>query len=217
MHIDQSLTARLLPQPARALPSPPPPAANAPSAGDVVQLGGEPDPLATELYGRPGIAVPVADRALVERLLPTAEPKQDEPPLLRLNAETLEASLATEHGQALDALFQEHGVDLRHAAGLDLSPEATSERIFGFASGMYAIWREQHPELSEAEALDEYESVIRGATEQGFEEAMGILEGMGLADQARDTAEETMSLLREKLDHFFDARRAGTASTAPDV
>lgn len=207
MQIDSTANTHRQPVPKRAVRE-----AQAPSRPDaprdVVQLGSADEEAILQAYGAPPlVAVGVKDRALVDALLDApAEPAPElaaAPAVWTLDAKTLEQALATDAGERLDGLFKEQGIDLRDAAGIDMSPEAVSERIFGFASGMFGVFREQNPELSDEEAVDEYERVIGDAVTRGFEEAMEILEGMGIADQARETAEETIGLLRDKLDQFF--------------
>jgi hypothetical protein len=91
----------------------------------------------------------------------------------------------------------------------DPSPESVSDFIAGFAIGAYSIYRKQHPELSEEEALNKYEKLIGGAIQKGYDEAIGILQGLGVNDeQTMSRAQQTHDLVFRKLGDFFDARRA---------
>lgn len=134
---------------------------------------------------------------------------------LYLSQEVLE----TEIGKKVSELFEKAGVKLSDAVGIDFSPKATATRIFDFSTGMLGIWRAQNPNLSEEELMDSFEKTIRGAVDDGYSQAMNILEGMGLADAARGTAEETMSLLDQMFDHFFgtsdEDKAAVSAPPAP--
>ncbi|MFH1998316.1 MAG: DUF5610 domain-containing protein [Planctomycetota bacterium] len=115
--------------------------------------------------------------------------------------------LSTEIGKKLDEMLKAHGIDLRDAAGLDWSPEATATRIFEGVSGLLGIWEWQNPQMSDAEVIDSFEEVIRSAIDLGYSQAMTALAPLNLDDSVKSIAQETISLVHEKFDGFFLALR----------
>lgn len=124
-----------------------------------------------------------------------------------VTAKMLQDALLTGVGKEIDEVLKGAGVDIREAAGMDWSAEATSDRIVSMATSFYDLYAEQHPEMTEEERIDGFQSLIVGAVDRGAGEAMRILEDAGFGDQTRDLAEETMSLVHEKLDAFFAGLR----------
>ncbi|GEM_PF-3051268 len=129
---------------------------------------------------------------------------------MRLSQDILMSATA----KKLEAMFAEHGLELEDYGGVDMAPEATAERIFGFASGMIEIYRKQNSTLSDEKLVDQFEETIRGAVKLGYEEAAEILEGMGIWDGAKENAERTMSLVDKKFDNFFATLR-GSKEESP--
>jgi Domain of unknown function (DUF5610) len=98
------------------------------------------------------------------------------------------------------------GVDL---AGFDPSPEGVSDMIVGFVVGNFPRYQAQHPEMSEAEAMNKYEDLIGGAINKGYNEALEIIQGMGIDDdKTMSLVQRTHDLIFEKLDQFFADGRA---------
>lgn len=97
------------------------------------------------------------------------------------------------------------GVD---PATFDPSPESVSDMISGFAIANFGRYHQQHPEMSEQEALDKYQDVIGGAINKGYNEAIEIIQGLGIDDEkTMDTIGRTHDLIFEKLDRFFAEQR----------
>jgi len=89
----------------------------------------------------------------------------------------------------------------------DASPEATADRIAGFAIGMFSLYKKQNPDLTEEEALAKYEKYIGRAIDKGFNEALKILGGLGVTDaQTMDGIQMTYNLIQEKFSNFFAVR-----------
>jgi hypothetical protein len=107
------------------------------------------------------------------------------------------------------------GVDLNT---VDASPEATADRITSFAFGMYSTYRKQHSELTDEEALDKYEKVISRAIDKGYNEALKILDGLGINDeQTMSGIAKTHELIFQKLDNFFSEQRSLLAQATADL
>lgn len=103
----------------------------------------------------------------------------------------------------LRAEMEAAGVDFEAATALDWSPDATAHRIVDFATGLMGIFRDQNPELSESELIDKFESTVRGAVDQGYGEAIGILQGLNMDQSVLDTAQTTIDTVHSLFDEFF--------------
>lgn len=131
-----------------------------------------------------------------------------------LSLERINSLLTTEIGKKVDRMLAEAGIDLGAAAGLDWSPEATAGRIFDMTTGLFEIWRSQHPEQSEEELTDSFENVIRTSVDKGASEAIAILGAGGIDDGVISVAKDTMSILHEKYDDFFLSLRSNLEKEA---
>lgn len=100
------------------------------------------------------------------------------------------------------AAAQELGIDLET---FDPSPEAVSSRIADFAIGLFGLYRQQNPDMGDEDALNSYQSLINGAIDQGYQEALGVLSGLGINDQGiLDTAQKTIDMAHEKFNAFIE-------------
>ncbi|MBI2569898.1 MAG: DUF5610 domain-containing protein [Candidatus Schekmanbacteria bacterium] len=99
------------------------------------------------------------------------------------------------------ALPSKRGADGKPDLG-EFSPEAVSGRIAGFATGFFDAYLQQHRKAGEEDAaiLDRYMSTVRGAVEEGFSQALGVLSSNPLFDSS--ITDETHGLTFEKLDKF---------------
>lgn len=89
------------------------------------------------------------------------------------------------------------------SSGMDFSPGAVAERILGFATGFFSNYLEHHPDQESNEQLSGFMSLIRGAIDQGFQEARGILEGLKvLSGDIAANVHLTYDLIQERLDAF---------------
>lgn len=126
---------------------------------------------------------------------------------MSMSLKEINERMSTKIGRKLDEALKAEGVDLRSAAGLDWSPEATATRLFEAISGLLPVWEAQHPEMSRDEVVDSFESVIRDAIDLGYSQAMEVLEPLDIDDGVKAVAEETISLLHGKFDVFFMSLR----------
>jgi hypothetical protein len=89
------------------------------------------------------------------------------------------------------------------ASGMDFSPEAVAERIVGFATGFFSNYLENHPDQESEEQLSGFMDLIRGAIDQGFEEARNILDGLRvLSGDISANVDKTYDLIQERLAAF---------------
>lgn len=104
-------------------------------------------------------------------------------------------------------------IDTALAEGLDVSPEATAERIVSLTTALYARYQDANPELEGAQLVDQFVDVIGGGIEQGFAEAREILDGLGvLQGDIAANIDKTFELVQQGLQAFREAN-GGTAVT----
>ena len=95
------------------------------------------------------------------------------------------------------------------------SVEDTAERIVSFATGLFGAFAAQNPELSEAEAFAQFETVVRDAIGEGIAEAEQILEGLGELDEGTQSLiTDIRSAIDVRLDAFFSAPETGETEGA---
>lgn len=86
----------------------------------------------------------------------------------------------------------------------DVTPEATADRIVGFALGMKGIFSRQNSELSQEELMAGFEAEIRRGIGDGFGNARGILGGLDLfSGQVEENVDATWDLVQQKLEEYF--------------
>ena len=87
--------------------------------------------------------------------------------------------------------------------GLDVSPEATADRIVQGTSAFFSAFKEQNPDLTDADALDEFLNVIGGGIDQGFEEARDILDSLKVLEgKIAEDIDSTYALVQDGLANF---------------
>lgn len=105
--------------------------------------------------------------------------------------------------QKLEASFGPNAIQTAYEQGLDVSPQATADRIVQGATGLFARFSEKYADLTDSERLDSFLTTIRSGIEQGFKEARDILEGLNvLQGEIASNIDETYSLVQQGLDNF---------------
>ena len=107
---------------------------------------------------------------------------------------------------ALHESFGDDAIQVAYEANIDVSPESTAERIVSSSTNIFPAFLEQHPELTQDEALNAFTELISIGINEGFSEARDILAGLN-ALQSVDTQQdidETLALVQEKLQLFID-------------
>lgn len=90
-------------------------------------------------------------------------------------------------------------------SSLDLSPEATADRIVGMALGLRGVYDRLHEGQSEEERRSGFEEAIRRGISEGFGHATGVLSGLGfLEGEIQDNVDRTWDLVQLKLDEIFN-------------
>ncbi|MES9855133.1 MAG: DUF5610 domain-containing protein [Sedimenticola sp.] len=97
------------------------------------------------------------------------------------------------------------GVSLKEASdsGLDVTPEATADRIVSLSTKFFSAYQERHPEMDLETAVNEFTNLIKGGIEKGFEEARAVLGGLGVLEgDIAANIDKTYALVQEKLQSF---------------
>ncbi|RVT45871.1 hypothetical protein EMM73_11700 [Rheinheimera sediminis] len=103
----------------------------------------------------------------------------------------------------LEAEFGPNAAEKIKASGVDTSPQATADRIVGFATAFYQKFSAQNPDMSEEERLDKFIALVSGGVDKGFEDARGILDGLGVLNgKVADDIDSTYSLIQEGFTKF---------------
>jgi len=107
---------------------------------------------------------------------------------------------------ALRASMGENAIQNTYDSGIDVSPDATADRIVSLSTAFFSSYQEQHPELSQQEALIKFTDLISGGIDTGFSEARDILSGLSVleGDIATDI-DSTYELVQEKLNAFIES------------
>lgn len=85
----------------------------------------------------------------------------------------------------------------------DTSPQATADRIVGFATNFYQAFREQNPELNDEDGLEQFMQEIGKGIDQGFADARDILTGLKkLEGKVATDIDETYSMIQQGLQEF---------------
>ena len=93
------------------------------------------------------------------------------------------------------------------ASGIDTSPEATADRIVSLSTGFFAGYAAQHPGKDPDKLATDFIALIRGGFEKGFNEAKGILNGLGvLKGDIADGIQRTYDLVQKGYDDFLASK-----------
>lgn len=107
--------------------------------------------------------------------------------------------------EALKALGVEKTVEKSAEQGIDVSPEATADRIVAFSTNFFPLYLKQHPEMDEQQALNKFVDVISGGIDQGFSEAKDVLTGLNVLEgDIASNIEKTYELVQKGLTDFID-------------
>ncbi|MEW5008245.1 MAG: DUF5610 domain-containing protein [Cycloclasticus sp.] len=106
---------------------------------------------------------------------------------------------------ALKASLGDNAIQSAYDSGLDVSPEATAERIVSLSTAFLPQYQQQHPELTEDEARVAFTDIIRGGVETGFAEARDVLTGLDVLNgDIASNVDTTYDLVQEKLNAFAE-------------
>lgn len=158
----------------------------------------------------PGVSTPREGR--IEKPAPEALKAQKDAAILQASMEvtlsaknnTLQLLLTSVIANLNEVLKADLGDNaIQNAVNQDNTPEGTASRIVDLSTGLFAAFKEQHPELDDAAALDRFLEVIGKGIDQGFKEAREILDGLGvLQGDIASNIDKTYELVQQKLEAF---------------
>ncbi|MFL0799597.1 MAG: DUF5610 domain-containing protein [Agarilytica sp.] len=89
--------------------------------------------------------------------------------------------------------------------GIDVSPQATADRIISFSTAFFSQYQEQNQDMGLEEQVDSFLSLIGGGVDQGFSEAREILDGFGVLEgTVKEDIDKTYELVFEGYENFRD-------------
>ncbi len=122
--------------------------------------------------------------------------------LYRSVSDAVEKRLA-EQKPATDSAGVESPSNNNPYASEDTSPQATADRIVGFATNFYSAFRERNPGLSDEDSMDQFLTHIGSGIDKGFEDARNILKSLQKLDgKVADDIDETYQLIQKGLQDF---------------
>ena len=105
---------------------------------------------------------------------------------------------------ALKETLGDNAIQNAYDSGLDISPEATAERIVSLSTAFFGSYQKQHPELSQDDALTKFTDIISGGINTGFGEARDILSGLQVLEgDIASNIDLTYELVQNKLTSFI--------------
>lgn len=105
----------------------------------------------------------------------------------------------------LEPIMGENAIQGAYESGLDVSPEATAERIVSMSTSFFGSYYKQHSEMPLGEALESFVSIIGGGIDTGFSEAKEILDGLSVLEgDIAENIDKTYVLVQEGLKAFID-------------
>jgi hypothetical protein len=113
---------------------------------------------------------------------------------------------AIEHlNQVLAPEFGDRAIENASESGLDVSPQATADRIVSLSTAFFGRYAENHPEKDIETALKDFSQLIGGGIEKGFAEARQILDGLKvLQGDIASNIDKTYELVQSGLKAFVD-------------
>jgi hypothetical protein len=119
----------------------------------------------------------------------------------------------------LEPVFGENAAQKIYDSGIDVSPEATAERIVSFATKFYGRYEQMTPNMSDEERLDSFLNIIGGAIDQGFTEAKDVLKGLSVyegeiesnVDKTYDFVLKGLAKFRERMEEVSQQKAAAKA------
>ncbi len=128
---------------------------------------------------------------------------------------SLRNALSIKDLQKLESLVQEAKTDLgvSPSTSLDVSPEATANRIVDFALLAFSQFQDNHADLNEEDVRTEFVEFIGKAIGKGVEEARDILTGLNaLSPEVDADITTTVNIINQRLQEF--AEQGKTEETA---
>ncbi len=106
----------------------------------------------------------------------------------------------------LRADYGDNAIQAAYDSGLDVSPQATADRIVSLSSAFFAQYKEQNSEMSDEEAAKSFAEIISSGIDQGFAEAREILTGLNVLEgDIASNIDTTYDLVQDGLTAFVES------------
>lgn len=106
----------------------------------------------------------------------------------------------------LEPIFGKNAAQKIYDSGIDTSPEATAGRIVGFATSLFSLYQQQRPSKDQEQQLNDFMDVIGKGVEQGFADAIKILEGLQVFNgDVKSGVDSTYALVQQGLQSFRES------------
>ena len=113
------------------------------------------------------------------------------------------SSILDKVNEFIAADLGEDAVQKAYDSGLDVSPEATADRIVNLSTGFFEAFKKQHAGEDESEVRQQFMDTIGKGIERGFAEARKILDGLGVLEgDIAGSIDQTYDLIQDGLDNF---------------
>lgn len=108
--------------------------------------------------------------------------------------------------KALEEQLGPNAIQNSYAASLDVSPQATADRIVQMSTAFFDKYQENHLELSTDDALSSFTKLISGGIDTGFKEARDILSGLNVLNEGNigSNIDTTYDLVQKGLQAFVE-------------
>ncbi len=108
--------------------------------------------------------------------------------------------------EVLKLEFGDNAIQTAYDTELDVSPEATADRIVSMSTAFFSQYQEQHADLSTEEAVKSFAEIIAGGIDKGFAEAKYVLEGLKVLEgEISSNIDATYDLVQDGLQAFVDS------------
>ncbi len=109
--------------------------------------------------------------------------------------------------KALEGQLGPDAIQHAYDDGLDVSPQATADRIVQMSTSFFDKYQANHPDLSTEDALNSFTKLISGGIDKGFKEARDILEGLNVLKEGNiaSNIDATYDLVQKGLQAFVDS------------
>lgn len=111
----------------------------------------------------------------------------------------------TELNKALEADLGPSAIQQAYDSGVDVTPEATAERIVSLSANFFSSYQDQHPDMDYQTQVESFIELISGGIDQGFSDAREILDGLQvLQGDIAANIDTTYDLVQKSLTALMD-------------
>lgn len=123
-----------------------------------------------------------------------------------------------ELNKVLETDLGANAIQNAYDSGLDVTPEATADRIVTQTTAFFSAFQAQNPDLSLEDQVTRFTEVIGSGIDQGFSEAREILDGLNVLEgDIAANIDTTYELVQEKLNAFTEQMLGTNSDTAEDM